>query len=480
MLQLKTWQVTAGSAVLGLVLATGAVTAAGPWDSGQRKAERALAAAHERPGGTHHAGNPGRRPAAPAPAPSAAAVLPALAAPGAVPGGQGLAARLDPLVRDPALGSLRTAAVYDTATGTRLYGERPDRAMTPASTTKIATAVAALSALGPDHRIPTRVVLPPPTPEAAPVGRDVQRVVLVGGGDPTLGEAGLRVLAERTARAVSERGATRVAVTFDTSLYTGPVLHPIGRNPNIAPVVPLMTDEARLDRSEHGPAERSSDPAGDTARAFAALLNQRGIRTVSAPVPGTAPKGSVAVATTHSRPVSALVERMLTNSDNDLAEALARQTALAAHLPASFDGASQAMTARLKQLGLPVAGARFADGSGLNRADRLSADLLTRLLALAADPDHPELRPVLTGLPVAGFSGTLADRYAPDTAGTGLVRAKTGTLTGVDTLAGTVVDADGRLLTFAFLSSGTLSPVARPALDRLASALTTCGCTRAP
>lgn len=131
------------------------------------------------------------------------------------------------------------------------------------------------------------------------------------------------------------------------------------------------------------------------------------------------------------------------------------------------------MTARLKELGVPVAGAALVDGSGLNRQDKVTARLLTSLLTLAADPDHPELRPVLTGLPVAGFSGTLGDRYAATSRGTGLVRAKTGTLTGVNTLAGTAVDPQGRLLAFAFLTSGTTSPgEAEASLDALATALT--------
>ena len=56
---------------------------------------------------------------------------------------------------------------------------------------------------------------------------------------------------------------------------------------------------------------------------------------------------------------------------------------------------------------------------------------------------------------MAGFTGTLRARYPSDATGTGIVRAKTGTLTGVNTLAGTVVDADGRLLAFAFLATET-------------------------
>ncbi|MFF3606439.1 D-alanyl-D-alanine carboxypeptidase/D-alanyl-D-alanine-endopeptidase [Streptomyces sp. NPDC002463] len=458
----RTWQFTAGSAALGLALAAAAVTAAGPWDGGQRTAERARAAAHTA-GGTHHAPSaapaPPRRPA---PAPSAPGVLTALHAPAAGRAAD-LAAVLVPLLADPGLGPLRTASVVDTATGKQLYGEGAGTPMTPASTVKIATAAAALSALGPDHRIPTTVTATP----------DGTSVTLTGGGDPTLDPARLKALAADTARALRTRGHTSVRLAYDTSLYRGPALHPIGPNENLAPVVALMTREGRLDDSPSGPAPRTADPAGDTATAFADLLTRAGIKITGTPVPGPTPR-TAPLARTESAPLADLVEHTLTHSDNDLAEALARQTALARRQPASFQGAQKAVRDELARLGLPVAGARFADGSGLDRRDRVSAALLTGLLTHAADPTHPDLRPLLTGLPVGGFTGTLAGRFdtGPATAGAGLVRAKTGTLTGVNTLAGTVVTPDGRLLAFAFLAGRTPSPYeAQPALDRLSAAL---------
>jgi D-alanyl-D-alanine carboxypeptidase/D-alanyl-D-alanine-endopeptidase (penicillin-binding protein 4) len=230
-----------------------------------------------------------------------------------------------------------------------------------------------------------------------------------------------------------------------------------------------MADEARTDGSAEGPVTRVGDPAADAAQKFAGFLTEAGIKTSSH---GTSKAGSRAetLATVSSPPLSAIVERMLTNSDNDIAEALARQTALASGGPASFAGGADAIRAQLAALGLPMTGAGFHDGSGLNRDDRLTANLLTALLVKAADADRPGLRPVLTGLPVAGFTGTLSTRYTDGAAG--VVRAKTGTLTGVNTLAGTVVDKDGRLLAFAFLAADTTSPQeAQEALDRTATAL---------
>ncbi|MFH8842268.1 D-alanyl-D-alanine carboxypeptidase/D-alanyl-D-alanine-endopeptidase [Streptomyces sp. NPDC017868] len=456
----RTWQLTAGSAALGLVLAAAAAAAAGPWDGGQRTAERARAAAPAAGGTRHAAPAPAApRPERPAPAPSAPGVLTPLHAPAGTTAD--LAAVLVPLLADPGLGPLRTASVVDTATGKQLYGEGAGTPMTPASTVKIATTAAALSALGPEHRIPTTVT-------AAPDGTTV---TLTGGGDPTLDPARLGALAADTARALKAAGRTSVRLAYDTSLYKGPALHPIGPNDNLAPVVALMTREGRLDDSRSGPAPRTADPAGDTATAFAGLLTRAGIRITGTPVPGRTPQAAP-LARTYSDPLADLVERTLTNSDNDLAEALARQTALARRQPASFQGAEKAVRDELTRLGAPLAGARFADGSGLDRRDRVSAALLTGLLTRAADPARPALRPLLTGLPVGGFTGTLADRYDTAPAGLGLVRAKTGTLTGVNTLAGTAVTPDGRLLAFAFLAGRTLSPYeAQPALDRLSAAL---------
>ncbi|MDX3248900.1 D-alanyl-D-alanine carboxypeptidase/D-alanyl-D-alanine-endopeptidase [Streptomyces sp. ME18-1-4] len=483
----RSWQYTAGAATAGLALAAGVVTAAGPWDStGQRTAERDRAAALERTGGADHgrpddsSGTSDTAAGAPRPAPSAASVLTGLggtvgstvkSAPATLPTGPGLANVLAPLLDDPALGARHTAAVVDVATGRQLYGTGADQALTPASTTKIATAVAALSAMGAEHRLTTHAALEP----------DTKELVLVGGGDPTLtarsdaeGWASLRTLAVSTAAALKKRGLTQVTLSYDTTLYAGTQVHPIGVNPNLAPVTALSADEGRTDDSTSGPATRVSDPAADATRRFAEFLKAAGIRT-TAPGPSKATTRAQGLATVSSPPLSALVERMLTNSDNDIAEALARQTAVATGVRADFDGAGKAVQAQLKKLGLPTAGARFRDGSGLNREDRLTANLLTALLVKAGDPARPNLRPVLTGLPVAGFTGTLTSRYGDGAAG--VVRAKTGTLTGVNTLAGTVVDRDGRLLAFALLTADTTDPAAaQAALDRAATALAGCGC----
>lgn len=480
----RTVRLVAASGALGGVFAAGAIAVAGPWDSGQRTAERQTAARADAAGGRTGDADHGSSDGAPGDGlQGAGAGAPRVLTPLGPqegtrpvsiprPTGPGLARELAPLLKDPALGSPTTAAVWDVTTGRELYGERETTGVVPASTVKLATGAAALAALGPDHRIPTASLA------------EGGEVFLVGGGDPTLSAKRLAGLARDTARELKKDGVRKVAVRYDATAYAGDVLHEIGRNENIAPVTPLMVDEARLDDSRHGPAPRATDPARDAADAFARELRKAGVRVAGGPKAERVPEKADELAATYSAPLAELTERMLTYSDNDLGEALARQTAIAVGRDASFQGSGRAVAGQLKKLGLPVRGARFADGSGISRGNRVSADLLARLLVTAADPDHPELRSLLTGLPVAGFNGTLRDRYGDggsDSGGTeaarGAVRAKTGTLTGVNSLAGTVVDADGRLLAFAFFTMGATDRAgAGDALDRMAAAVARCGC----
>ncbi|QEV07618.1 D-alanyl-D-alanine carboxypeptidase/D-alanyl-D-alanine-endopeptidase [Streptomyces prasinus] len=473
------WRFTVVAATAGTVLAAGVVSAAGPWDStGQRTTEQDRAVALEATRGTDHGGthgNAGTPPRGSRTPPGAPSVLTGLGG-GATtvksaPVGKALTGILAPLLKSPAFGGL-SASVVDASTGRSVYGDDAEDALTPASTTKIVTAAAALTALGPDHRLTTRTTFEP----------DTKEVILVGGGDPTLtareknpaGSASLRDLAGRTAAALAERGVREVTLSYDTTLYPGGEQHPIGVNPNLAALTPLMADEARVNDSASGPADRFADPAAEAARKFGTFLKDHGVEaTPPGPSKSTARAGTLA--TVSSPPLATLVERMLTNSDNDLAEALARHTAIATGERADFAGVSAAVRVQLQKLGVPLKGAAFKDGSGLDRDNRLTAGLLTALLVKSGDPAHPELRPVLTGLPVAGFTGTLTGRYADGAAG--VVRAKTGTLTGVNALAGTVVDREGRLLAFAFLATGTTDPTtAQAALDKAATALAACGC----
>ncbi|MFK0190126.1 D-alanyl-D-alanine carboxypeptidase/D-alanyl-D-alanine-endopeptidase [Kitasatospora sp. NPDC090308] len=420
------------------------------------------------------------------------------------PTGGGLRTALGGTVQDKALGTLNFA-VADAATGEFLFGAQENTPATPASTTKLATAVAALALLPAEHRIATTVVR----------GTAPGEITLVGGGDPTLtalpadqvrigglpvdpdsDPASVAELAHRTATALKAAGTTEVRLSYDTSLYTGPLLHKDHDAMNIAAVTPLMVDEGRIDpRSPDEAPARVFDPAGQAADSFAGFLRAEGVAVQGKPAaatgPATAPAGTAAgtatgtaaateLARVESPTIGRLVERMLTTSDNTLAEAVARQAAIAAKQPASFEGAAKAVSTELAGLGVPLDGVVLTDGSGLAKANLIPPITLVKLLAAAAAPAHPELRPVITGLPVAGFSGTLVNRFGAKSGAAeaaGIVRAKTGTLQGVNTLAGTVVDADGRVLAFALMTRTDADPTAaRAAVDRIVAKIAACGC----
>lgn len=413
--------------------------------------------------------------AAAAPSP----VLAALAEGAPTPSQAGLASRLDGLLGASGLGGRVGYVVADAATGQTLLARREATPVTPASTTKLLTAVAALSVLGPYSRLTTSVV----------AAGDAATVTLVAGGDglvatgrgdatAVVGHAGLADLADDTAAALRTAGRTTVALRLDDTVFDGTRVSP-GWGPAdlrsgfVAPVAPLAVESGR---AVPGRAAQASDPALAAANAFAGLLKARGV-TVSGVGRGAAPAGARTLALVESAQVADVVEHMLDESDNTVAEVLGRLVAARTDRPATFDGAGDAVVAAVGALGVPTEGASFSGGSGLARGGVIAPRTLTATLVLAASKDHPELRATLTGLPVAGVTGTLADRYAGQDAAVGVVRAKTGTLTGASSLAGTVVDADGRLLVFAVVADRVGSTdAARTALDAVASALAGCGC----
>jgi D-alanyl-D-alanine carboxypeptidase/D-alanyl-D-alanine-endopeptidase (penicillin-binding protein 4) len=357
------------------------------------------------------------------------------------------------------------AQVIDAATGAVLFGRAGTTPAAPASTAKLATALAVLAVHAPTDRITTRVV----------AGAEPETVVLVGAGDPTLtaagpGHTGAYAGAARIADLARQlHGVRRVEV--DGSLFVGAGVSPDWAPEDVpsdyaSPITAAMVDGGR---DTPGAPIRSTAPDLAAGRALAAAL---GVHAVAR---ATAPAGARVLATVQSAPIGTLVTQMLQESDNVIAECLARLVAVSQHQPASFVGGAAAVRAVLAKLGVPIGGG-MVDGSGLAARDRLSPETLTRLLLLATKNTA-----VLDMLPVAAWSGTLADRYL-GSAGAGVVRAKTGTLTGVSTLAGLVHDRDGRLLAFALMAdrvgpTDEATKAAEAALDRAATALAQCGCT---
>ncbi|MGC5627511.1 D-alanyl-D-alanine carboxypeptidase/D-alanyl-D-alanine-endopeptidase [Georgenia sp. Z1344] len=422
------------------------------------------------------------------PAPADAAPYPAVALPGARPAAapvdlldpaapaatpDAVGSAVESLVADPARPGDVAVRVVDSATGEVLAERDPTSALQTASSAKILTGAAALSVLGPQTRFPTTVV-------SAGDGL----LVLVGGGDVLLGEgegdpsatrghAGIADLADQVAAELESSGTTEVRLAVDDSQFTGE---------------PYADDVTGWDRSFTMPATTvavntgavdgayTADPAMGATEALAAALEERGV-TATVEGRATAPDGASAIATTESAPVEQIVRTMLVDSDNAIADVLARMVALASGLPGDATSGGTAVVDAVGALGIDTAGTVMIDGAGLSITDSTTVTVLTELVDLALDPSATTLAGLVPALPTSGLDGTLSERLVGENAGR--VQAKTGTLARSVSLTGTVLTADERLLTFSvvmhsFDEGGAWA--ARESMDTFVSELAACGC----
>lgn len=378
--------------------------------------------------------------------------------------------------RNRAIGRTLGVSVVDLVTGARVWSKRAGRPLLPASNMKLITAVNALHLLGPDHVFHTTATAPAPW-----------TVVIKGGGDATLTAGDVQQLASQTATNMTRQGmlppiepgqvVPTIQVYVDNSLFA-PATNGPGWSSGYVPDVVRGGDPLAID----GRYVRS--PAADAAKAFAQQLTRLGH---PARYRGEAAATGVTVADHPSRPLSSQISYMLQVSENNVAEDLARQVALARGLVPTWANVSQAASQTLAELGVPTAGLSLRDGSGVSRSDRLTAGTLTSVLAAIADRGgHPELASIYYGgsLPLAGYSGTLSaglGRFStrPTRCARGLIRAKTGTLYDTIALSGLATGADGHLKAFSIMVNKRpyrkfAALDTRRAVDAIATTVTGC------
>lgn len=348
-----------------------------------------------------------------------------------------------------------------------------------ASVMKVLTAAAALNILGPEHRITTTVVQ----------GDTPGTIVLVGGGDVTLasgssniyrGSASMIDLADQARTAwnanPANAGIPISRIVLDSSLFTGESWHsswdPVERKDGTTAMVTALQVDGDRDAPASNISRRSDDPV---ARAGEAFRDALGVNAVV--VQGTADARASLLAQVQSAPVSTMVQESLLRSDNVEAEALARLVALKMGLGGSFEAVQTAIPQALAHYGLSASDLSIVDGSGLSDQNRVSSVFVSALMQQIAQR-NASLGYIFDGLPVAGQSGSLAQRFSGDSSvARGKVRAKTGWINSANTLAGVIETADGGTLVFAFFALDTRPQSARPALDALATAVYRCGKT---
>ncbi|MFZ7089141.1 D-alanyl-D-alanine carboxypeptidase/D-alanyl-D-alanine endopeptidase [Curtobacterium sp. RRHDQ10] len=367
--------------------------------------------------------------------------------------------------------------VMNAATGATLFDRSGSTPARTGSVMKTLTTATALADLGGGYRIPTTVV-----------DEGDGTIAIVGHGDATLSVGGATVypgaptLADLATQVKAKLGSTPVTTIVTDDSYwndadawdpTWPVSErTIGYQPE---VTALMVDGDRANPAA-ATSPRSTDPVGRAGAAFrTALANAGVVGAAGAGITKRATTGTATIAEVQSQPVSTLIGQMIPNSDNTLAEMLARISSR----QSGADGSAASLTGVYQKAlgadGLNAAGIVIKDGSGESAANAVSPALVAQLMVQVAAGTNG-LGTLAQALPVAGVSGTLSSRFTGANAvARGKVHAKTGWIDTANTLGGYIDAADGTRLTFAFYALGSSRAAALPALDAVTAAVYRCG-----
>ena len=417
-----------------------------------------------------------------------------------------MAAKLPLRAVNAAIGSNYAMNVVDISTGETIWSRRATDPMLPASNMKLVTAVNALEVLGPDRKYKTEVFT-----------RGRGKIVIRGSGDATLSHTAVKRLARQASRKIVANPDlipplyTPAPYRPSTCTINGkkvksrkkrkcPIVTP---GPQLKPLK-IFVDDSIYPRPTRPDGWRSGyepsvvrpvralgidgryvmDSGADTASYLSASLRKgltgkfAGRRVV---------QGDAQLLAEHlGATVYDQVRYMLQPSENNIAEMLFRNVAVAMDLPATWEDSRAAAMKVLDKLGIPTESLFLADGSGVSRDDRLTPLALTTILEKVADVTaYPQFEAIYYGggMPLAGKTGTLSARTGrfttrPTNCAAGLIRAKTGTLFDTIGLSGLTAGSDGQLKAFSILVNsrpGKYSPLqTRRRVDRLAATVNGC------
>lgn len=417
------------------------------------------------------------------PTPTTASPLAAAEGPEQVPAK--VQAKVAAALKKPDLAKKLGVVVADAKTGQVLLQKHENSAMTPASVTKLLSAWVVANTLDLNKPLTTKVVN----------GASDDRIVLVAGGDTALnpgkgdpehvnGHAGLADLAAQVATSLKKGGTTSVTVGVDTSYAPGPLtakhwdpdVVAAGYTARIAQLG--LSTERATDPARPTP----KDPVASTQQAFVKALSKHGI-TAKAGASTTAGKDATVLGHVESAPLLDVLGNALQTSDNAMIESLARQAAFHEGVGGSTAEVTAFVEKKLKDAGFDMKGVKLADVCGLSSGTTIPPRVLADVLLSGTTGKNKSFGEVLTRLSVGGYNGTLDNRFLQpsNNSAAGDVRAKTGSLTDVASLAGTVITADHRVLVFAVISNAAKSwgPYGtRAAIDDFVADLQKCGCSK--
>ena len=362
-----------------------------------------------------------------------------------------LAIRLDSLLQHPMFQTSQVGLmVYDLTADSVRYEYNSRQTMRPASTMKVVTAITALDHLGGDYQLSTRLYYTGMLEDGTLHGD----IYCVGGFDPMVESLDIRAFAQ----SIRDLGVN----TFDGNIYA---------------------DRSMKEGLEYGEGWCWDDKnpqlmalsvgrKDNFTDQLMAELRRDGVRMLDCGVGwGRCPE-TAALLSVRTHSIDQLLQRMMKKSDNFYAEALFYQVAKAVseHRTARAADACTAVKRLIRRIGLDDKDYRIADGSGLSLYNYVSAELETMLLRYAWQNERI-FEHLYPALPIAGVDGTLEKRMR-GTAAQGNVHAKTGTVTGISSLAGYCTTADGHVLAFSIINQGVLnSKPGRDFQDRVCKVL---------
>ena len=383
-------------------------------------------------------------------------------------------------------------SIRDNTDGTILFESNAQNSMLPASLTKLYTAASTAITLDPDARFVTKVKYLN------------NNVYLVGGADPQLGtesnptQADLADLAKETAQKLKEFNVFEVNVFIDDAIL-GPLQRPADWEDTYFQSSEIHLISALNIDDPSAPAKAPVDPSITTGQKFAFYLIKNNIKVNGLVSRKNAPKDAFELSTQYSKSVSQLIEDTLMISNNQDAEILARVTSLVSENDPSTKAATELVLKDVELLGISSVDNAITDASGLSRSNKISPSDLSEIIYKSIKnpvitkvnkgetskfmitpilPITPDPWSVFTGLPTGHGLGTMKKRFDENnSAGRGKVRAKTGSLNRVITLAGTITTKDNVFLSFAILVNRVEEPEnVREAIDNLLNELAECNC----
>ena len=341
--------------------------------------------------------------------------------------------RLDSLMTDPLLERTQLGLmVYDLSADSVLYRYGSRQTLRPASTMKLLTAVTALDMLGSQYDIRTYLYY---------TGKVSNRTLngdiwLVGGMDPLFDETDMQVFVQTLRRLDVDtiRGRIVTDLSFKEDLKHGEGWCWDDDNYTLTPLLMSRKDEF-VDR-------------------FVDELTASGTVVDAPRTSGRLPKEALLICSRSHRLMEVL-EPMMKESDNLYAESVFYQiAATVGKRPATAAHARQQIKSLIAKTGFSGAPYRIADGSGLSLYNYVTPELMVCLLRYAY-LKRDVMAVLYPALPVAGVDGTLKKRMKGGAA-QGIVHAKTGTLTGVSSLAGYCRAANQHLLAFCIINQGVM------------------------